>query len=189
VIRPPILETDRLLLREITEADFDAVHAYATDPAVIRYVPWGPNSEQDTHDFLARTMIAAAAEPRLEFVFGVELRGEPGLLGTMGLYVRPEDTNQAMLGYAFGQDAWGRGIATEAALAMVAMGFEVLGLRRIWASCDPDNAGSRRVLEKVGMRVEGLLRGDLVIRGDVRDNLLWGILEAEWRNGLNPTTE
>ena len=188
MLRPPILETARLRLIEITEADFAAIHAYATDPLVIRYVPWGPNSEQDTHDFLARTMIAAAAEPRLEFVFGVELRDEPGLLGTMGLYIRPEDTDQAMLGYAFGREAWGRGIATEAASAIVAMGFEVLGLRRIWASCDPDNAGSRRVLEKVGMRVEGLLRGDLVIRGDVRDNLLWGILEPEWRKGTNPTT-
>jgi RimJ/RimL family protein N-acetyltransferase len=175
-------------LREITEADYEAVHGYATDPEVIRYVPWGPNSEQDTHDFLARTMIAAAEEPRLEYVFGVELKEEPGLLGSVGLYVRPEDTDQAMLGYVFRREAWGRGIATEASRAIVAMAFDVLGLRRVWASCDPDNTGSRRVLEKVGMKIEGLLRGDLVIRGDVRDNLVWGILEPEWRDGT-PTTE
>lgn len=186
--RRPFLETERLVLREITEADYEAVHGYATDPEVIRYVPWGPNSEQDTHDFLARTMIAAAEEPRLEYVFGVELKEETGLLGSVGLYVRPEDTDQAMLGYAFRREAWGRGIATEASRAIVAMAFDVLGLRRVWASCDPDNAGSRRVLEKVGMRIEGLLRGDLVIRGDVRDNLVWGILEPEWREGT-PTTE
>ncbi len=186
--RRPLLETERLVLREITEADYEAVHGYATDPEVIRYVPWGPNSEQDTHDFLARTMIAAAEEPRLEYVFGVELKEEPGLLGSVGLYVRPEDTDQAMLGYVFRREAWGRGIATEASRAIVAMAFDVLGLRRVWASCDPDNTGSRRVLEKVGMKIEGLLRGDLVIRGDVRDNLVWGILEPEWRDGT-PTTE
>lgn len=182
----PFLETERLVLREITEADFREIHGYASDPEVVQYVPWGPNTEQDTHDFLARTMIAASADPRLEFVFGVELRDQPGLLGTVGLYIRPEDTDQAMLGYAYGRPAWGRGIATEAARGLVAMGFDLLGLRRIWASCDPDNKGSRRVLEKVGMTVEGRLRGDLVIRGDVRDNLIWGILEGEWRDG---TTE
>ena len=183
----PVLETERLVLREITEGDFERIHGYATDPEVVRYVPWGPNTEQDTHDFLARTMIAAVAEPRLEYVFGVELREEPGLLGSVGLYIRPEDTDQAMLGYAYDRNAWGRGIATEAALAMVGMGFDLLGFRRIWASCDPDNQGSRRVLEKVGMTVEGLLRRDLVIRGEVRDNLVWSILEDEWRDRTNPS--
>lgn len=177
----PLLETERLILREISERDFDAVHAYASDPEVVEYVPWGPNTPQDTHDFLARTMTQAVAEPRLDYVFAVELRDSPGMLGSVGLYIRPGDQDQAMLGYAYAREAWGRGIATEAALAMVAMGFDVLGLRRIWAACDPENAGSRGVLEKVGMRVEGLLRDDMVIRGDVRDNLLWGILEREWR--------
>jgi RimJ/RimL family protein N-acetyltransferase len=178
----PLLETERLTLREISEEDFGAVHAYASDPEVVQYVPWGPNTSQDTHDFLATTMTRAVAELRLEYVLGVELRSSPGMLGTVGLYLRSRDHDQAMLGYAYGSGAWGQGIATEAALAMVAMGFDVLGLRRIWASCDPDNHGSRRVLEKVGMQVEGLLRGDMVIRGDVRDNLLWGILEPEWRD-------
>ncbi len=177
----PLLETDRLVLREIGERDFDAVHAYASDPEVVRHVPWGPNSPQDTLDFLAHCMLAAAAEERLDYVFGVELRDAPGLLGSVGLYVRNADEGQAMLGYAYARSAWGRGIASEAAREMVAMGFDVLGLRRIWAACDPENGASRRVLEKLGMRVEGLLREDTVIRGEVRDSLMWGILEREWR--------
>jgi RimJ/RimL family protein N-acetyltransferase len=178
----PILETRRLILREITERDFDAVHAYAADPEVVRWVPWGPNTEQDTHDFLAHCIASAAADSRMDFVFGVELRDEPGLLGSVGLYLKPYDEGQAMLGYAFGKPAWGRGIATEAARVMVEMGFDVLGLRRIWAACDPDNSASRRVLEKAGLQIEGRLREDCVIRGEVRDSLLWGILEAEWRD-------
>lgn len=185
----PLVETERLVLREIDEDDFGAVHAYASDPEVVKYVPWGPNTEDDTRDFIARTMTAAAAEPRLEYVFGVELRDEPGMLGTVGLYVRATDPEQAMLGYAYGRPAWGRGIATEAARSMVEIGFDILGLRRIWASCDPGNAGSRRVLEKVGMTIEGLLRQDMVIRGEVRDNLVWGILEPEWRERTDDRTE
>ncbi len=179
----PLLVTDRLTLREITEDDFDAIHAYGSDLEVVQYVPWGPNTEEDTHDFIARTMIKAAAEPRLEYVFAVERRDEDGpMIGTAGLYLRADDQDQAMLGYAYAREAWGSGIATEAARAMVEMGFDVLGLRRIWAACDPDNAGSRRVLEKAGFTVEGLLRDDSVIRGEVRDTLVWAILEREWRD-------
>ena len=180
----PLLETERLVLREITERDFEAVHAYASDIEVVQYVPWGPNTEQDTHDFLAHCLLSAAAEERLDYVFGVEFRDDPGLVGTCGLYLKNADPGQAMLGYAYGRPAWGRGIATEAALVMVEMGFDVLGLRRIWAACDPDNTGSRRVLEKIGMQVEGLLREDTVIRGEVRDTLLWGILEPEWQSKM-----
>lgn len=177
-----VIRTERLVLREITEDDFAAVHAYASKLEVVQYVPWGPNTQQDTRDFIVRTLAAATAEPRSEFVYAVELAEAPRMLGTVGLYFRSADTDQAMLGYAYGTDAWGRGIATEAALAMLEVGFDVLGLRRIWASCDPDNAGSRRVLEKCGMTLEGHLRADTLIRGEVRDTLVWGILEPEWRD-------
>ena len=179
----PLLETERLILREITERDFDAVHAYGSDPEVVQYVPWGPNTEQETHDFIAHCLLSAAAEDRMDYVFGVEFRDDPGLLGSVGLYLKHADDGQAMLGYAYRKAAWGRGIATEAARVMVAMGFDVLGLRRIWAACDPENEGSKRVLENVGMQIEGRLREDTVIRGEVRDTLVWGILEPEWRAG------
>ena len=87
----------------------------------------------------------------------------------------------AMLGYAYDRSVWGMGYATEAALAMLELAFDVLGVRRVWASCDSVNTGSARVLEKVGMRLEGTLRHDMNIRGDLRDSAVWGILEREWR--------
>jgi RimJ/RimL family protein N-acetyltransferase len=162
--------------------DFEAVHAYASDAEVVRWVPWGPNTETDTRDFLAYTMASAAAEPRQDWILAVEALEAPRLLGTVGLYIRYQDQDQAMLGYAYGRDAWGRGYATEAASAMLELGFDALGLRRIWATCDPDNEGSRRVLEKIGMTLEGRLRDDAVIRGQVRDSLVWGILQRDWRD-------
>ncbi len=171
------LETERLLLREFTTDDFEAVHAYGSDPEVVQYVPWGPNTEPVTRDFLARNIMKAEADPRQDFVYAVVPKDTGRVAGSVGIYA---DGHQAMLGYAFGREVWGRGYATEAALAMVEMAFEVLHLRRVWASCDPDNTASARVLQKCGMTLEGRLREDNDIRGQLRDSLVWGILEREW---------
>ena len=175
-----MLETDRLFLRELTVEDFDDVHAYGSDPEVVEYVAWGPNTEQETRDFLERTVEEASADPRLQWLFAVVRKSDERLLGSAGLYLPGVDAHQAMLGYAYGREAWGRGFATEAALEMVTLGFDVLGLRRIWAACDPDNRASARVLEKIGMRLEGRLREDQNIRGRLRDSLVYGLLEPEW---------
>ena len=179
-----MIETERLILRELDEEDFSAVHAYGSDPEVVEYLPWGPNTAQVTQDFIERNLERAAAEPRLEFVFAVVPKETDEPVGSVGIYLPSADAHLAMLGYAYGKPAWGKGYATEAALAMVAMGFDMLGLKRIWASCDPDNTGSVGVLRKCGMTLEGQLRREQNIRGAVRDSMIWGILELEWRTFL-----
>ena len=176
-----VLETERLVLRELRPDDFDAVHAYGSDPEVVEFVPWGPNTEQDTHDFITNTVADQAEDPRLDWVYAIVPRDGGRLVGTVGVYVRPSDQGQAMLGYALAPEAWGKGYATESSKAMIGFAFEELDLRRVWAACDPDNAGSIRVLEKSGLTLEGRLRHDTVIRGRVRDTLVWAILRDEWR--------
>jgi [ribosomal protein S5]-alanine N-acetyltransferase len=187
------LETERLLLRELRPDDFDAVHAYGSDPEVVEFVPWGPNTEQETRDFINNTVADQSEDPRVDWVYAIVPRDEGRvidgsrthdhgrLVGTVGLYLRPSDPGQAMLGYALAPEAWGRGYATEASRTMITFAFDVLDLRRVWAACDPDNTGSIRVLEKAGLALEGRLRGDTIIRGRVRDTLVWGILRDEWR--------
>ena len=174
-----MLDTPRLLLRDLTDDDFEAVHAYSSDPEVVRYMTWGPNTEQDTLDFIASARSTARADPRRDFELAAVTRGEGRLIGCVGLHVRDDET-AAMLGYCFGREAWGHGYATEAGFAMLGLAFDVLLLHRVWAGCDPDNAGSVRVLEKLGMRLEGRLRHDVRVRGSYRDSLVYGILEGEW---------
>ena len=172
-----MLQTERLLLRDFRDDDFDAVHAYATDLEVVRHTTWGPNSEADTRDFLRRAQSQIGIAPRARFELAV-VRGDGGeLIGGIGLHV---DGFKAMLGYCLARSAWGQGYATEAARAMVGFGFESLGLHRIWACCDPENPGSIRVLQKVGMKREGHFRHDCRIRGEWRDNLYFAILEDQW---------
>ena len=174
-----MLRTERLLLRELTDDDFEAVHDYARDPEVVRYMPWGPSTEQETRDFLRRAQALATEEPRRGFELAVVTAGDDRLIGAIGLHMDTSEL-QAMLGYCYHRSAWGHGYATEAARAIVGFGFEVLLLHRVWAGCDPDNTPSARVLEKVGMRLEGRLREDTRIRGEFRDTLVYGILSREW---------
>lgn len=75
----------------------------------------------------------------------------------------------------------GKGIATEVASLLIDFGFKKLKLHRIFATCDPRNIGSFKVLEKVGMTMEGRIRQDVLIRDGLRDSLLYSVLEDEWK--------
>jgi ribosomal-protein-alanine N-acetyltransferase len=174
------LRTQRFLLRDLHETDFDVVHPYGCDLEVVRYQDWGPNTEADTRDFLTRSVSSAQVEPRAAYELAVVELSTNTLLGTVGLYVDERGT-QGMMGYCFAKHAWGRGVATEAARAVMRFGFDDLRLHRVWAGCDPDNVRSRRVLEKLGMRQEGHLRESVFVRSEFRDRLLFGILHDEWR--------
>jgi RimJ/RimL family protein N-acetyltransferase len=178
-----VLKSQRLTLRDFREDDFEAVHAYATDLEVVRYMSWGPNSEVETREFLDRVHTQAVKDPRMVFELAVVNADSGGLIGGIGLHA---DGTQAMLGYCFARSAWGQGFATEAASRMARFGFESLGVHRIWAHCDSENAASIRVLEKLGMRREGCLRHECQIRGSWRDTLVFAILEDEWRATHEP---
>ena len=181
----PVLAPDRLLLRDFEPGDYEAVHEYATDIEVVRYMSWGPNTEVDTRDFLERAAASAAARPRIGYELAVTAVEDGHLFGGIELSLAAEDSQQAMLGYCFSREAWGQGYATEAAEAMLMLGFDVLGLHRVWAGCDSQNADSAHVLEKIGMVREGRMREDVRVRGEWRDTLLFGILEAEYNARLS----
>ena len=172
-----MLKSERLTLREFHDNDFEAVHAYATDIDVVRYMDWGPNSEAETRDFLDRAQSHASANPRTGYELAVVQTATGGLIGGIGLHA---DGHKAMLGYCFARSAWGQGYATEAARLLLDFGFESLGIHRVWAGCDSENAASLRVLGKLGMRREGCLRHDCQIQGEWRDTILFAILDDEW---------
>jgi ribosomal-protein-alanine N-acetyltransferase len=86
----------------------------------------------------------------------------------------------ASLGYGIARECWGRGFASEAARAVVDYAFEGLALERVWARADPLNLASVRVLEKLGMQREGLLRSHVLRRGERADRVYYGILRSEW---------
>ena len=167
VIRFPI-ETDRLLLRPFTLADAEALHAVWGDPAARRFGGPGwpqPETVADTRRYL-EPIVAGQAE-RGYAPWAVVERATGRIVGDCGLF--PEDGTgpEVELAYGLAPSVWGRGYATEAAVACLRVGFEDLGLERIVADVDPGNAASVRVLEKIGMRPAGR-KGDKVLYAAVR---------------------
>ncbi|SDT00074.1 GNAT family N-acetyltransferase [Actinoplanes derwentensis] len=167
------LWTTRLRLRPFRPGDVPAVHGYAGDPEVVRYMDWGPNELADTEAFVA----AAVDPPDGVHPFAVEHSGT--LIGAVELRVTAAAHRRGEFGYVLTRSAWGRGYATEAAAAVLAFAFDQVDLHRVAATCDPANAGSRRVLEKIGLTYEGHLRGYLQIRGEKRDRLLFAALRQD----------
>ncbi len=179
---PVTLRGQRVTLREFTAEDFPAVHSYGGDPEVTRYTLWGPNEPEDTRGFLAWAMQSARAEPRTDYSLAAQVDGE--LVGGAHLAILSGVHAAGDIGYVLRRDRWGEGLAQEAARLVLRLGFQELGLHRVQATCDPQNAASRHVLERIGMRQEGHLRENFLVRGRWRDSLLYAVLRGEWEADL-----
>ena len=174
------IETERLILREFRRDDREEVHDYAVDPEVCRYMPWGPNTEDETGAFIERAITSRHRDPRLHFELAVTLRETGRLIGGAGIRAADECFRTADMGYCLRRDVWGEGFATETATGLIGFGFRQLSVHRIWATCDTGNVRSEHVLEKAGMKLEGTMRDDTWLRGHWRSSHLYSILDSEW---------
>lgn len=177
----PVLETADLALREFVPSDWEAVHAYAQDPDVVRYELWGPNTEVQTIAFVNEAIRGRAEDPRRSFELAITLKSTGQLIGGAGLRIRNATHREADIGYALHKAHWGQGLGTQAARGLVRFGFERLGLHRIWATCHCENVASAKVLARAGLRQEGTLRAHRLQRGAWRDSLLFAIVETDPR--------
>ena len=105
------------------------------------------------------------------------------VIGEITLNQRVEDRNnkRSELVYSLSRQHWGKGLMTEAGQAVVNWAFQTYSFNRMFTTCDPRNVGSCRVLEKLGMSREGLLRNHVIWQGEVRDVMYYGILRAGWK--------
>jgi [ribosomal protein S5]-alanine N-acetyltransferase len=167
------LAGDRLTLRELQPTDEDALHAIVSDPVVTAYLQWGPDEPADTRAFLAKA-IAQADAPEVRLGYHLALvDGDGRLAGSVALDIENATHARAAVGFVVAPRCWGLGYATEALGLMLDFGFGQLGLHRISAHCHPDNRPCARVLEKVGMHLEGTLRGYKRVRGEWLDSRLY----------------
>jgi RimJ/RimL family protein N-acetyltransferase len=171
------LRTERLVLREFVTDDWPAMLAYESDPLYLRYYEWTEAAPEVTQAFVQRFVNNQQQLPRTKFQLAITLNGQ--LIGNCGIRKDEPDARQADMGYELAPTHWGNGYATEAAQAIVAFGFRELHVHRIWAECVPENKGSRRVLEKLGMKQEGHLRETQYYKGRWWDTLIYGLLESE----------
>lgn len=178
------LNTERLILREFNEDDWAEVLAYQSDPRYLRYYHWTSRTSEDVQAFVRMFLEQQAQQPRTKFQLVVMLKTTQQLIGNCGIRMESAGAHQGDLGYELSPDHWGHGYATEAARAVINFGFSQLGLHRIWSWCIAENIASWRVLEKLGMRLEGRLRENECFKGRYWDTLIYGMLKSEW--SINP---
>ncbi len=176
-----LLQTDRLSLREFTEADWPATLAYQTTPEYPRFCPGVGRTETHARAFVARFLEWQREEPRFRFQWAVTLKGHDALIGNCGIRKGDPAALDAEIGCELAPEFWGQGFATELSRLLLRFGFAELGLHRIHANCISGHVASARVVEVLGMRQEGRLRENVRIHGLWRDTLLYGILESEWK--------
>jgi len=176
-----ILLTDRLLLRDFNKDDWPNVLAYQSDPQYLRYYHWTQRTSEDVCSFVNKFIEQQKEDPRIKFQLAMILRSENKLIGNGGIRQNNHDATEAEIGYEIDPNYWGNGYATETANALLKFGFQELKLHRISSYCIADNKASAHVLEKIGMKCEGKLRENALIKGRWLDTLLYAILEDEWK--------
>jgi len=185
---PVRLKTPRLLLREFEEEDLLQVHEYLSDPEVFRYMIGGSADLQQSRESIRKIIDVSKEKPRLDYSLVVTHKEKGRVIG--GSRVRVFDPTldpvhtllgPAYFGFWLNRLFWGQGYGTEVAKALLSFGFDELRLHRIFAWCDAENVSSARILEKIGMRREGVFVKNWMIRDNWRDAFLYAMLDSEWR--------
>lgn len=178
----PLIETDRLILRQLTEEDSHALFTYFSQDQVMTY-----------YDLDVFSTVAEAKS--LIDIWALRLQNDEGMrwgivlkesanntvIGTCGFHSLSKDHNRAEIGYEINPIYWGRGIATEACSALIQYGFITLKYHRIEAFIDPQHIVSRKVLQKNGMQTEGILRDYFFEKGRFVDAEMLSILDREYK--------
>jgi RimJ/RimL family protein N-acetyltransferase len=183
MLRPTYpLRTDRLLLRAFADEDLDAVHALHSREDVTRYLYWGPLSRDEARELLERRKARRAIDGRSDALNVAAVLPDSGaLVGEFSLGRLSATHRQGEIGFVIHPDYQGRGYATEGAALMLRLGFESLGLHRMVGRCDARNARSVAVMARLGMRREAHLRDNEFVKGEWCDELVYAMLEEEWR--------
>ena len=177
--RLPLLDTNRLSLRELRHDDVADLYRIFSNPEVMRY--WSRpvmTDKQEAHEML-REIIAGARERKF-LQWGVALKETDQVIGTCTLFAIDESHKRTEIGYVIGREHWHQGFAREIVPRVIDFAFDELGLHRIEADVDPRNTVSIRIVERLGFQREGLLRERYHVNGEIQDSALFGLLKPNW---------
>lgn len=180
----PIINTTRLLLRSIEASDVDDFYDVYSNAEVMRY--WSTPALPDKRAAIELiNEIRAGIEHHDMLKWGIALRENDKLIGSVSLFRIEFTHHRAEIGYAQGRAYWGHGYMQEALKAVLNYAFETLNLHRIEADVDPRNAGSVRTLERFGFKREGYLRERWQVNGEIQDAFFYGLLRPDWQRVNN----
>ena len=175
---PAFLETSRLRLRPIQEADGDAFHEMYADPETMKYWSNPPVQSRQESQTLVNSDIEAMEQGNGIF-WSVVL--EQSVIGKCVLFQFSLQNRRAEVGYLLRRDYWRRGLMTEAMGEILRHAYEDLKLHRLEADVDKDNQGSIQLLESLGFQKEGYFRERWNVYGQWQDSIMYGMLKPDWK--------
>ena len=181
--------TDRLLLMPLHADDAAALFAYRSNPEVCRFQTWAPGSVAEAERFIASMDGVPFDTPGTWFQLGIQLGDSGPLVGDLGVRVPADEPRQAEIGFTIAPAYQRRGIGSEAVEGLLGHLFEHAGKHRVFASADPRNAASANLLRRVGMRQEAHFRESLFLGGEWVDDIVFAMLESEWRQRSAPDSD
>ena len=177
----PVLDAGEVFLRPLTRKDAEDIYCYASDPEVARYVLWSPHrSISDTRRYLR--FVRAMYREGLPSSWGIVLKKTGRVVGSIGWMAWNPENRSAEIGYSLARFCWNKGYMTSALRAVIRSGFESLPVDRIEGQYDLRNPASCRVMEKCGMRLEGILRSRIINKGEPVDVGVCAILRKDWES-------
>lgn len=175
-----LYETPRLIVRRFLPGDLMDAYAILSDPEIAKYERWDAFDLEGVREDLA---IQGAVEPGTCGVwneFAVTLKDGGKCIGNIACKRGEAEQGQAEMGFHFNRAYHGKGYGKEAVAGHIGWLFG-LGVHRVWAVADTRNTASCRLMESLGMRREGHLRENCLVKGEWGDEFLYAILEPEWR--------
>ena len=177
------IETERLRLRTFARGDLDGLAAIQSRPEVTRFVYWeAKRGREEVEPVLAKFIAADAIEGEGDSMsLAVERRDDGALVGYVSIWLRSLEHRQVEIGFVFHPDSQGYGYATEASRELLVLAFERLGAHRVFGRTDARNEPSAALMRRLGMRQEAHFRQAEIFKGEWGDELVFAILEDEWR--------
>lgn len=176
------IETNRLRLRHFREDDCAPFMAYRNDPEVARYQSWEGITESEARIFIQEVKEIQPWTPGEWLQIAIELKETGLLVGDCAFKIEEDDENQAEIGYTLARAYQGRGFASEAISCILEYAFASLGLHRVIAITDVENAPSVALLERLGLRREGHFHQNVWFKGKWGDEYLYAMLQEEWQH-------
>ena len=177
------IETERLMLSEISMSDLEDIHRLHSIPEVDEFNTLGiPKTLEETEKLIKPIILSRFKNPRGSYTWKICLKDSNHFIGLAGFTLSNDKFKLGEIYYKLHPDYWGNGYATEVAKRLVKKGFDDFDLQKVEAGVATENIKSIRVLEKIGMTREGLRRKILPIRGVWKDNYHYAIVRTDERN-------
>lgn len=176
----PILETERLILRNITKTDAISIFKYLSDSEVMKYYGLEPfKSVQDALDEIS--WYESIFNEQTGIRWGISLKDNDKIIGSCGFLNTVSTHRRTDIGFELSKEYWGQGIGSEAIMAIIHYAFEQMNIQRIQALIEPLNIASQKMVEKAGFLQEGLLRKYEYTCGKFDDLYMYGLLKEDYK--------